>query len=184
MDQVYLLHHAANGCFARNFDTVKLADLFLIPQRLIHTYSAVIRIFLVLIMNFQHSVSKRLILPWGVLTSKIVVKRLPADFQNFAVKVDFSDVFAVIGSACDISQSLLFPDFRRHAAKKAAESSKNSFILLSRLFSFSNAFIRFLSCWFSSAIFRDSSGLCSPQPISRLPIYTFLIQPYSVFTGI
>ena len=66
----------------------------------------------------------------------------------------------------------------------AAASSKNSFISLRRLFSFSNAFIRFLSCWFSSAIFRDSSGLRSPQPISRLPIYTFLIQPYSVFTGI
>ena len=42
----------------------------------------------------------------------------------------------------------------------------------------------FLSCWFSSAIFRDSSGLRSPQPISRLPLFAFLIQPYSVFTGI
>ena len=58
---------------------------------------------------------------------------------------------------------------------------KNSFISLRRLFSFSNALIRFLSCWFSSAIFRDSSGLRSPQPISRLPIFTFLIQPYSIF---
>ena len=135
-------------------------------------------------MYFQHGVSKRLILPWFVLTLKIVVKCLPADFQSFAVKADLSGVFAVIGSICNISQSLLFPDFRRHAAKKAAESSKNSFILLSRLFSFSNALIRFLSCWFSSAIFRESSGLRSPQPISRLPIFTFLIQPYSVFTGI
>ena len=55
---------------------------------------------------------------------------------------------------------------------------------LRRLFSFSNALIRFLSCWFSSAIFWDSSGLRSPQPISRLPLFAFLIQPYSVFTGI
>ena len=61
---------------------------------------------------------------------------------------------------------------------------KNSFISLSRLFPFSNALIRFFSCWFSSAIFRDSSRLRSPQPISRLPILAFLIQPYSVFTGI
>ena len=62
--------------------------------------------------------------------------------------------------------------------------TSSSFISLRRLFSFSNAFIRFLSCWFSSAIFRDSSGLRSPQPISRLPFFAFLIQPYSVFTGI
>ena len=70
------------------------------------------------------------------------------------------------------------------AAKKAAASSKNAFISLKRLFAFSNALIRFLSCWFSSAIFRDSSRLRSPQPISRLPILAFQIQPYSVLTGI
>ena len=115
---------------------------------------------------------------------KIIVKCLSADLQRISVKTDFSDVSAVICPDRNIDQSLFFPDFWRLAAKKAAASSRNSFILLRRLFSFSNAFIRFLSCWFSSAIFRDSSGLRSPQPISRLLLFAFLIQPYSVFTGI
>ena len=132
----------------------KLADFFSVLKCLIHTYSAVISIFLVLIMNFPHSVSKRLILPWFTLTPKIIVKLLSADLQRIAVKTNFSSVSAVICPDCNIHPF------------------------------FSNAFIRFLSCWFSSAIFRDSSGLRSPQPISRLPILAFLIQPYSVFTGI
>jgi len=50
-----------------------------------------------------------------------------------------------------------------------------------RLFSFSNALIRFFSCWFSSAIFRDSSGLRSPQPISRLPLFALLPAPCTHF---
>ena len=68
--------------------------------------------------------------------------------------------------------------------KKPLHPPKIHSFRLGACFSFSNAFIRFLSCWFSSAIFRDSSGLRSPQPISRLPLFAFLIQPYSVFTGI
>ena len=93
-------------------------------------------------------------LPWLALTPKIIVKCLSADLQRIAVKTDFSSVSAVICPDCNIHPF------------------------------FSNAFIRFLSCLFSSAIFRDSSGLRSPQPISRLPLFAFLIQPYSVFTGI
>ena len=61
MNQVYLLHHAADNCFAWYLDAIKLADFFSVLKSLIHTYSAVIRIFFVLIMNFQHGVSKRLI---------------------------------------------------------------------------------------------------------------------------
>ena len=92
LDQVYLLHNFANCSLTGNGDLPKLADLFLIPQCLIHTYSAVIRIFFVFIMNFQHGVSKRLILPCGVLTFKITVKCLPADLQRVAVKADLSGV--------------------------------------------------------------------------------------------
>ena len=104
-------------------------------------------------------------------TLTAIVKCLSADLQRIAVKTNFSGVSAVICPDCNIHQS--FPDFWRPAAKKAAASSKNSFISLRRLFSFSNAFIRFLICWFSSAIFRDSSGLRSPQPISRFPLFVF-----------
>ena len=111
MDQVYPFHHAADSCFARYLDAVKLADFFSVLKCLIHTYSAVISIFFVLIMNFQHSVSKRLILPWGVLTFKITVKCLPADLQRAAVKTDLSGVFAVICPDRNIHQSLFFPDF-------------------------------------------------------------------------
>ena len=111
MNQVYLLHHAADSCFARNIDPVKLADFFSVLKCLIHTHSAVILIFLVLIMNFQHSVSKRLILPGFALTPKIIVKRLSADLQRAAVKTDFSDVSAVICPDRNIHQSLFFPDF-------------------------------------------------------------------------
>ena len=111
MNQVYPLHHAANGCFARNFDTIKLTDFFSVLECLIHTHSAVILIFFVLIMNFQHSVSKWLILPGFSLTLKIIVKRLSADLQRAAVKTDFSDVSAVICPDCNIHQSLFFPDF-------------------------------------------------------------------------
>ena len=111
MNQVYLLHHAADSCFTRNFDTIKLADLFLIPQCLIHTYSAVIRIFCVFIMNFQYGVSKWLILLWFALTLKIIVKRLSADLQRVTIKTDFSDVSAVICPDCNIHQPLFFPDF-------------------------------------------------------------------------
>ena len=78
MNQVYLLHHAADSCFAWYLDAIKLADFFSVLKSLIHTYSAVIRIFFVLIMNFQHGVSKRLILPGFALTLKIIVKRLSA----------------------------------------------------------------------------------------------------------
>ena len=129
----------------KNRRNIQLADFLSVLKCLIHTYSAIISIFLVLIMNFPHSVSKRLILPWFTLTPKIIVKLLSADLQRIAVKTDFSDVSAVICPDCYIHQSLFFPDFWRLAAKKAAASSKNSFISLRRLFSFSNAFIRFLS---------------------------------------
>jgi len=111
MDQVYLLHHAADSCFARDFDTIKLADFFSVLECLIHTYSAVIRIFFVLIMNFQYGVGKRLILPWFALTLKVIVKRLSADLQRVAIKTDFSDVSAVICPDCNIHQPLFFPDF-------------------------------------------------------------------------
>ena len=111
MNQVYPFHHAADSCFARDFDTIKLADFFSVLECLIHTYSAIIRIFFVLIMNFQHSVSKRLILPGFALTSKIIVKCLSADLQRVAVKTDFSDVSAVICPDRNIHQSLFFPDF-------------------------------------------------------------------------
>ena len=111
MNQVYPFHHAANGCFAWDFDAIKLADFFSVLECLIHTYSAVIRIFFVLIMNFQHGVSKRLIFPWLALTFKIIVKRLSADLQRVAVKTNFPGVPAVICPDCNIHQSLFFPDF-------------------------------------------------------------------------
>ena len=111
MNQVYLLHHAADNCFAWYLDAIKLADFFSVLKSLIHTYSAVIRIFFVLIMNFQHGVSKRLILPGFALTLKIIVKRLSADLQRVAVKTDLSDVSAVICPDCNIYQPLFFPDF-------------------------------------------------------------------------
>ena len=111
MNQVYLLHHAADSCFAWYLDAIKLADFFSVLKSLIHTYSAVIRIFFVLIMNFQHGVSKRLILPGFALTLKIIVKRLSADLQRVAVKTDLSDVSAVICPDCNIHQPLFFPDF-------------------------------------------------------------------------
>mgnify|MGYP004553865539 CR=1 FL=1 len=170
MNQVYPFHHAANCCFAWDFDAVKaipheacaaetqiyfssdcieflkayllygekimcnmtenlqvydvqslltcfvrcclkLADFLSVLKCLIHTYSAVISIFLVLIMNFPHSVSKRLILPWFTLTPKMIVKLLSADLQRIAVKTDFSGVSAVICPDCNIHQSLFFPDF-------------------------------------------------------------------------
>ena len=74
---------------------IQLADFFSVLKCLIHTYSAVISIFLVLIMNFPHGVSKWLILPWFALTFKIIVKRLSADLQRVAVKTNFSGVPAV-----------------------------------------------------------------------------------------
>lgn len=135
-------------------------------------------------MDLQHCICQRLILPWLLFAFQIIIESLSADLQSFAVKADFSGVFAVIGSACNIFQPLLFPDFRRHAAKKAAASSRNSFISLRRRFSFSNALIRFFSCWFSLAMLNASSGLRSPQPMSSSAVFTFCIQPYSVLTGI
>ena len=70
----------------KNRRNIQLADFFSVLKCLIHTYSAVISIFLVLIMNFPHSVSKRLILPWFALTPKIIIKCLSADLQRVAVR--------------------------------------------------------------------------------------------------
>ena len=73
--------------------------------------NTVICVFFVRSMDFQHRICQRLILPRLLFAFQIVVECLSADLQSFAVKADFSGVFAVIGSICNIFQSLLFPDF-------------------------------------------------------------------------
>ena len=76
-----------------------------------YTINTVICIFLVRSMDLQHRICQRLILPRLLFAFQIVIECLAADLQSFAVKADFSGVFAVIGSICNIFQSLLFPDF-------------------------------------------------------------------------
>ena len=89
----------------------KLADFILILKCLKHADSAVICVFFVRSMDLQHRICQRLILPWFLFAFQIIIESLSADLQSFAVKADFSGVFAVIGSICNIFQSLLFPDF-------------------------------------------------------------------------
>ena len=111
MDQMYLLHNFANCSLTGNGDLPKLADFILILKCLKHADSAVICVFFVRSMDLQHCICQRLILPWLLFAFQIVVECLSADLQSFAVKADFSGVFAVIGLICNIVQSLLFPDF-------------------------------------------------------------------------
>ena len=111
MDQMYLFHDLVNCSLTGNGDLPKLADFFLILKCLKHADSAVICVFFVCSMNLQHRICQRLILPRLLFAFQIVVECLSADLQSFAVKADFSGVFAVIGSICNLFQSLLFPDF-------------------------------------------------------------------------
>ena len=111
VNQVYLLHNFANCSITENGDLPKLADFFLILKCLKHPDSAVICVFFVRSMDLRHRICQWLILPWLFFAFQIVVECLSADLQSFAVKKDFSDIFAVIGSICNIVQSLLFPDF-------------------------------------------------------------------------
>ena len=108
---MYLLHDLANCSLTGNGDLPKLADFFLILKCLKHADSAVICVFFVRSMDLQHRICQRLILPWFLFAFQIIIESLSADLQSFAVKADFSGVFAVIGSICNIVQSLLFPDF-------------------------------------------------------------------------
>ena len=94
-----------------DYFNTKLTDFFLILKCLKHADSAVICVFFVRSMNLQHCICQQLILSRLFFAFQIVVECLSADLQSFAVKADFSDIFAVIGSICNIFQSLFFPDF-------------------------------------------------------------------------
>ena len=89
----------------------KFADFFLILECLKHADPAVICVFFVCSMDLQHRICQWLILPWLLFAFQIIIESLSADLQSFAVKANFSGVFAVIGSICNLFQSLLFPDF-------------------------------------------------------------------------
>jgi len=131
-----------------------------------------------------YSFNKRFILPRLILTVKIVIKSLPANFKSLAVKVDFSLDSVVIRLEHYEFQALYFPDFRRLAAKKAEASSRNSFSSSNSRFFFSSSFMRLFAACSCYAILSVSSGVRVPFPVSVSPALALLSHVPNVPFGI
>lgn len=125
-----------------------------------------------------------LILPGTVFVSEVFIEALSADTKHSAIKCDFSGNPAVLCFQSQKHHSLVFADFRRLAAKKAAGFFQKFVFLLQTSVSLSCSLTRLRSMVISSERLIALAGVWEPSPISSLPFLTAFNHVWMVPSGI